>query len=482
MSTTTNIRAHYRHPLLTRYASKEMAAMWSEQKKYSTWRKLWIALAQAQMNLGIPGITEEKIAAMKAKIDDIDFDYCSAMERKLKHDVMAHIHTYGHQVPESMGIIHLGATSCYVTDNGDQIMIKDALKLIQTKLLKLISLLREMAYKQRALPTLGFTHFQPAQLTTVGKRATLWLQDFVIDFHDLTAMQGLPCRGVKGTTGTQASFLELFNGDHNKVKKLNKMVTEMIGFDKVIGVSGQTYTRKNDGRMLNALAGIGESAHKMCTDIRLLASMKEIEEPFGKHQVGSSAMAYKRNPMRSERVCALSRYLMNLPKSIRETHSTQWFERTLDDSAIRRMVIPECFLATDAIIGVCCNIIDGIQIWPHVIKKHVMSELPFMATENILMECVKNGGDRQELHEIIREHSMDAGRVVKEKGGDNDLLERIKKDDRFKCVHATLDGVTDPSLYIGRSVAQVEEYLEEEVDPLLKDESWKNIEVKDLKV
>merc|ERR1719204_280878 len=358
-------------------------------------------------------------------------------------------------------------------------MIKDACKLLQRKLLNLINILKTMALQYKDVPTLGFTHLQPAQLTTVGKRTTLWLQDFLIDYHDLSRLvDEMPCRGVKGTTGTQASFLKLFNGDHEKVRELNKKVTQMMGFNNCIGVSGQTYTRKVASRVINAVGAIGESAHKMATDIRLLASMKEIEEPFGKKQIGSSAMAYKRNPMRSERVCALSRYLMNLPKSIVDTHATQWFERTLDDSAIRRMVIPECFLAADAIIGVCCNIIDGIQIWPHVIEKHVMSELPFMATENILMECVKNGGDRQELHEIIREHSMDAGRVVKEKGGDNDLLERIKKDDRFKCVHATLDNITDPSLYIGRSVAQVEEYLAEEVDPLLKDESWKNIEVK----
>lgn len=410
-------RTRYRHPLLTRYASNEMAGLWSENKKYSIWRRLWIALATAEMELGIPGITEEKLKAMRAKVDDIDFDYCSEMERKLKHDVMAHIHTYGHQVPESMGIIHLGATSCYVTDNGDQIMLKDACELVQKKLLKLISLLANMAKEYRDLPTLGFTHFQPAQLTTVGKRATLWLQDFMIDYTDLVhEMANFKCRGVKGTTGTQASFLSLFDGDHEKVKKLNTRVTELIGFKQAIGVSGQTYTRKNDARLLNILGGIGESAHKMCTDIRLLASMKEIEEPFGKHQVGSSAMAYKRNPMRSERVCALSRYLMNLPKSIRETHATQWFERTLDDSAIRRMVIPEAFLSTDAILGVCANIIDGIQVWKQVIRKHVMAELPFMATENILMECVKNGGDRQELHEVIREHSMDAGKVVKVEG------------------------------------------------------------------
>lgn len=445
-----------------------------------------MVLAQAEMEVGLKDqITEDILEAMRAKVDDIDYVYCATMERKLKHDVMAHIHTYGHQVPKARAILHLGATSCYVTDNGDQLMIRDACNLLRRKLLKLISVLRSAAWKHRELPTLGFTHFQPAQLTTVGKRITLWLQDFLIDHEDLTGwVDKMTCRGVKGTTGTQASFLSLFEGDHSKVKALNERVTALLGFKRAIGVSGQTYTRKLDSRLLNILGGIGESAHKMATDVRLLASMKEVEEPFGKFQVGSSAMAYKRNPMRSERVCALSRYLMLLPKSMGDTHATQWFERTLDDSAIRRMVIPEAFMSTDAILGICTNIIDGIQVWPEVIKKHVMAELPFMATENILMECVKRGGDRQELHEAIRGHSMAAGKIVKMEGKDNDLLERIAKDPLFREIKDSLGNITDPSKFIGRSVEQVQEFLKEEVDPILsKTEGfWKEVKVAELAV
>jgi len=484
-SSPDSIRSEYRHPLLVRYASREMTSLWSEKVRYSNWRKLWVYLAEAQMELGLPNITKEKLILMKAKIHNIDWDYCAEMESKLRHDVMAHIHTFGKQVPEAMGIIHLGATSCYVTDNGDLMMIKDACKLLQRKLLNLINILKTMALQYKDVPTLGFTHLQPAQLTTVGKRTTLWLQDFLIDYHDLSRLvDEMPCRGVKGTTGTQASFLKLFNGDHEKVCELNKKVTQMMGFNNCIGVSGQTYTRKVDSRIINAVGAIGESAHKMASDIRLLASMKEIEEPFGKHQVGSSAMAYKRNPMRSERVCALSRYLMILPKSMRDTHATQWFERTLDDSAIRRMVIPEAFLAADAILGICSNIIDGIQVWHQVIHKHVMSELPFMATENILMECVQHGGDRQKLHEVIRELSMEAGKVVKVEGKENDLLERIEKDERFKCIHSTLKNIVDPKLYVGRSVEQVVEFIGSDVDPLLQSTKslWQGMTVADLKV
>jgi len=479
----TEKRLQYRHPLTVRYASREMAQIWSEHTKYTTWRVLWIALARAEMELGVANITEEKLRKLEQMKDTIDYKEAMHQERKLRHDVMAHIHTFGKQVPEAMGILHLGATSCYVTDNGDLYQQRLGLDLIKEKLARLMNVLAETARKYKSLPTLGFTHFQPAQVTTVGKRMTLWLQDFLMDYMWVDEhVKGMMFRGVKGTTGTQASFLELFNGDHDKVDKLNERVAQLMGFDRIIPVSGQTYTRKLDSRLLQVVAGIGESAHKMCTDIRLLASMKEIEEPFGKTQVGSSAMPYKRNPMRSERACALSKYLMNLPKTMADTHSTQWFERTLDDSAIRRMVIPEAFLACDAILDVCANIINGIIVWDRVIEKHLMAELPFMATENILMRCVQAGGDRQELHEIIRVHSMEAGAKVKT-GEENDLLERIKKDPHFDAVKDSLDAIVDPTLYIGRCPEQVKMFCSEYIDPILASNADAlSKSIKDLKV
>jgi len=479
----TEKRLHYRHPLTVRYASREMAQIWSEHTKFTTWRALWIALARAEMELGVANITEEKLKKLERMKHNIDYKEAMYQEGKTRHDVMAHINTFGKQVPEAMGILHLGATSCYVTDNGDLYQQRLGLDLIKHKLVRLMNVLAETAMKYKSLPTLGFTHFQPAQVTTVGKRMTLWLQDFLMDYLWIEAhVKEMMFRGVKGTTGTQASFLELFNGDHDKVDKLNKRVGELMGFDRIIPVSGQTYTRKLDSRLLQVVAGIGESAHKMCTDIRLLASMKEIEEPFGKTQVGSSAMPYKRNPMRSERACALSRYLINLPKTMADTHATQWFERTLDDSAIRRMVIPEAFLACDAILDICANIINGIIIWPRVIEKHLMAELPFMATENILMQCVKAGGDRQKLHESIRVHSMDAGAKVKN-GEENDLLERIKEDPEFAAVNDSLDSIVDPTLYIGRCPEQVTKFCSEHIDPVLRNNADALRErIKDLKV
>lgn len=461
-------RNTYEHPLCTRYASKEMSSLWSPQKKFSSWRRLWIALATAEKELGLP-ITQNQIDQMNKEVNNINFAYAEAKEKEFRHDVMSHVHAFGHLCPDAQPIIHLGATSCFVTDNGELVQLQEALCLVRVKLLKLISLLKVMAETHKTLPTLGFTHYQPAQLTTVGKRATLWLQDFLMDFHSLDDfIESLPFRGVKGTTGTQASFLDLFEGDHSKVKELNAKVTALMGFKKAIAVSGQTYTRKIDFQCLSILSGIAQSAHKMCTDIRLLANLKEIEEPFGKNQIGSSAMAYKRNPMRSERVCAIARYVMSLTSNAANTHAVQWFERTLDDSANRRMSLPEGCLGADAILGIAANVIDGIQIWPFVIRKHVMAELPFMATENILMACVKAGGDRQELHELIREHSMEAGKCVKMEGKDNDLLERLSKDDAFKTVHSELDNLTDPSKFIGRCPEQVDEFLSEEVNPVLE--------------
>ncbi|CAK4094495.1 unnamed protein product [Aphanomyces euteiches] len=461
-------KTRYEHPLVSRYATKEMSLVWSPHTKFSTWRKLWLALARAEQELGI-AITDEQLRAMEKAIYDIDYAYADEMEKKFRHDVMAHVHAFGKAAPEAMPIIHLGATSCYVGDNADIIQIKQGLELIQRKLLKVVKTLREFAVQYKDMPTMGFTHFQPAQLVTVGKRATLWLQDFLLDHDRLeNQIKTLPMRGVKGTTGTQASFLELFNGDHEKVKQLNKKVAAQMGFEHVIPVSGQTYTRKVDFFVLSILSGIAQSAYKMAGDIRLLANMKEIEEPFEKNQIGSSAMAYKRNPMRSERVCSLARYVMSLTDNGGHTHASQWFERTLDDSANRRIVLPEAFLATDVILNLIANVSDGLQVWPNVIAAHIKAELPFMATENVLMACVKAGGDRQELHEAIREHSMAAGRRVKEEGAANDLLERIAADERFAAVHSSLDSLLDPKLFVGRSPEQVDEFVEECIDPLLE--------------
>lgn len=458
----------YRNPLTDRYAGKEMSFIWSPQYKHSTWRRLWLTLATCEKELGIP-ITDEQISELAAHLDDIDFQREAEIEKELRHDVMSHIRTYAERCPAAAPIIHLGATSCFVTDNTELIQTREAFAVIRKKMLRLISNLAKFCDENKALPMLGFTHFQPAQLTTLGKRFALYLQDFVLDFERLEReMNELPFRSVKGTTGTQASFLELFDGDHEKCRQLEKNVAAAMGFKNVISLSGQTYTRKVDYFVLSVLSGIAQSAAKMATDIRLLASMKEVEEPFGAKQVGSSAMAYKRNPMRSERVTSLARYVMNLPGNAAMTAATQWFERTLDDSANRRVVLPEAFLATDIVLSILINVTDGLQVWPKVIARHIAAELPFMATENLLMETVKRGGDRQELHEVIREHSMAAGRRVKEEGLDNDLLDRLKKDPAFAAIKDDFDSFIDPAAFIGRAPQQVETYLAEVVEPLLK--------------
>jgi adenylosuccinate lyase len=457
----------YQNPLTDRYASKEMSFNWSPQKKHSTWRRLWLALAESEQELGLD-ITDEQLSQMKAHLDDIDFELAQAKEKELRHDVMSHIHAFGTQCPKAMPIIHLGATSCFVTDNTELIQLRDGLKIIKAKLAGVIEILSNNALKYKDIPTLGFTHYQPAQLTTVGKRFTLHLQDFVFDLHRLEQeLEQLPFRSVKGTTGTQASFLALFNNDHAKVKKLEQKVAEKMDFKRVIGVSGQTYTRKIDFFILAVLSGIAQSAYKFAGDIRLLANLKEIEEPFGKKQVGSSAMAYKRNPMRSERVCSLARYVMSLSANPANTHSNQWFERTLDDSANRRITLPEAFLGTDVILSLVANIADGVQIWPNVIAKRVNSELPFMATENIMMAAVQEGGDRQELHEAIRTHSMEAGKKVKSEGAENDLLDRLKKDPLFGKIADRIDDLVDPKAFVGRAPEQTEEFIAAEVKPVL---------------
>eukprot|EP00968_Pinguiococcus_pyrenoidosus_P020517 scaffold2429_cov263-Pinguiococcus_pyrenoidosus.AAC.3 len=449
----------YEHPLVARYSTKEMSLIFSPFNKFVTWRKLWIALARAEKELGVD-ISDEQIQAMEANVDNIDWALAEAKEKEFRHDVMAHVHTFGAACPIAKGIIHAGATSCYVGDNTDLIQMREALSLLRRKLVQLLDVMRQFAVEHKDLPTLGFTHYQPAQLTTVGKRCCLWMQELYLDLEEVERLiDWLPMRGVKGTTGTQASFLDLLGGDHDKVKQLNDKVCLAMGFSRAIPVSGQTYTRKIDFMVLSALSGIGQSATKMCGDIRLLANLKEIEEPFGKKQIGSSAMAYKRNPMRSERCCSLARHLMTLVTSAGQTAANQWFERTLDDSAVRRIILPEAFLAADVIVGLLTNITDGLQVWPNVIRSHVLAELPFMATENILMECLKHGGDRQELHEAIREASMEAGRVVKERGEPNDLLERLQKDSRFAAVHDSLSDLVDPSKFTGRASQQVDEFL-----------------------
>jgi len=459
----------YDSPLTGRYASKEMSYNWSPQKKFSTWRRLWLTLATAEKEFGLD-ITDEQLKDMAAHLDDIDFEAAAAKEKELRHDVMSHIHVFGQLCPSAMPIIHLGATSCYVTDNTELIQMRDGMKLLRGKLIEAIRVLSEVADKYRDMPTLGFTHYQPAQLTTVGKRFCLYIQDLVFDLQRLDdEIARLPFRSVKGTTGTQASFLALFHGDHAKVRALEKRVADMMGFDVVVPVSGQTYTRKVDYYILSVLSGIAQSAYKMAGDIRLLANLKEIEEPFGKKQVGSSAMAYKRNPMRSERVCSLARYVISLTANAAHTHATQWFERTLDDSANRRLSLPEAFLGIDVILSLVVNIIDGIQVWPNVIAKHVAAELPFMATENIMMAAVEAGGNRQDLHEAIREHSMEAGRRVKEEGADNDLLERLKKDPIFAKVD--IDQLVDPRAFVGRAPEQVTDFLNDVVRPLLPKEN-----------
>jgi adenylosuccinate lyase len=458
----------YQNPLAERYSSEEMQYLFSPQKKFSTWRKIWVALAESEMELGI-NINKEQVEALREKIEDIDFDLAKKYEKKLRHDVMAHIHTYGDQVPEAKGIIHLGATSAFVGDNTDIIKMKEGLIISRNKLVNLLSKLSKFANEYKSLPTLGFTHFQPAQPLTVGKRATLWMHDLLIDFYEIEhVIQSLKLRGVKGTTGTQASFLELFNGDHEKVKSLDKKVCAKLGFDESLPVSGQTYSRKIDTLVVNALSNIGQSLHKITNDLRLLQNLKEVEEPFAKNQIGSSAMAYKRNPMRSERIASLSRHLIALSLNPQMTQATQWFERSLDDSANRRITIAEGFLTADAILDIANNVTSNLVVYEKVITARLMSELPFMATENILMEAVNKGGDRQELHERIRVHSMEAGKQVKVHGLENDLLERISKDEAFNLSDQEINELLDPSLYIGRSVEQVEEFLSEEINPILE--------------
>lgn len=444
-----------------------MQYIFSPDMKFRTWRKLWIALAETEKELGLP-ITDEQIEELKAHADDINYDVAKEREKLVRHDVMSHVYAYGTQCPKAKGIIHLGATSCYVGDNTDIIVMAEALKLVKKKLINVIAELAKFADTYKAQPTLAFTHFQPAQPTTVGKRATLWLQEFMMDLEDLTYVSGtLKLLGSKGTTGTQASFLELFDGDQEKIDKIDPMIAEKMGFEACYPVSGQTYSRKVDTRVLNVLAGIAASAHKMSNDIRLLQHLKEVEEPFEKNQIGSSAMAYKRNPMRSERIASLSRYVMVDALNPAITSAAQWFERTLDDSANKRLSIPEGFLAVDGILDLCLNVVDGLVVYPKVIEKRLMAELPFMATENIMMDAVKAGGDRQELHERIRELSMEAGRSVKEKGLDNNLLELIAADPAFNLSLDELKKTMDPARYTGRAKEQVEAFLGKAVEPVL---------------
>ncbi|KAG7334903.1 hypothetical protein KOW79_001499 [Hemibagrus wyckioides] len=458
----------YRSPLVSRYASKEMAYNFSDKRKFITWRRLWIYLAQSEKELGLP-ITDEQVKEMEDHVEDINFAMAAEEERKLRHDVMAHVHTFAYCCPTAAPIIHLGATSCYVGDNTDLIMLRDGFGLLLPKLACVIHRLADFAEKYADLPTLGFTHYQPAQLTTVGKRACLWLQDLVMDMRNLERAQGdLRFRGVKGTTGTQASFLQLFEGDHEKVEKLDRMVTEKAGFKKSYIVTGQTYSRKVDVDCLTVLASLGATVHKICTDIRLLANLKEIEEPFEKEQIGSSAMPYKRNPMRAERCCSLARHLIALVSDPLHTASVQWLERTLDDSANRRISLPESFLTADIILSTLQNITEGLVVYPKVIERHIRHELPFMATENIIMAMVKAGGNRQDCHEKIRVLSQEAAAVVKQEGGDNDFLARVLADPYFAPIINQLDALLEPKTFIGRAPQQVARFLSEEVKPVLE--------------
>ena len=457
----------YVSPLSERYASKEMQYIFSPDMKFRTWRRLWIALAETEKELGL-NITQEQIDELKAHKDDINYDVAKERERQVRHDVMSHVYAYGVQCPKAKGIIHLGATSCYVGDNTDIIVMTEALKLVRKKLVNVIAELSAFADKYKEQPTLAFTHFQPAQPTTVGKRATLWTQEFLLDLEDLEYVLGtMKLLGSKGTTGTQASFLELFDGDQETIDKIDPMIAEKMGFKECYPVSGQTYSRKVDTRVANILAGIAASAHKMSNDIRLLQHLKEVEEPFEKSQIGSSAMAYKRNPMRSERIASLSRYVMVDALNPAITSATQWFERTLDDSANKRLSIPEGFLAIDGILDLCLNVVDGLVVYPKVIEKHMMAELPFMATENIMMDAVKAGGDRQELHERIRELSMEAGKTVKVEGKDNNLLELIAADPAFNLSLEDLQKSMNPKKYIGRAKEQTERFVNTVVQPIL---------------
>lgn len=458
----------YTSPLTGRYASKEMQYIFSQDNKFRTWRKLWIALAETEHELGL-NITKEQIDELKAHQDEINYEVAEAREKEVRHDVMSHVYAYGVQCPNAKGIIHLGATSCYVGDNTDIIIMREGLELVHKKLVNVINELSKFAMKYKDMPTLAYTHFQPAQPTTVGKRATLWLNELVLDLEDLEyVLDSLKLLGSKGTTGTQASFLELFDGDHAKCRQLDQMIAEKMGFTSCYPVSGQTYSRKVDFRVLSVLAGIAQSAHKFTNDIRMLQHMKEVEEPFEKHQIGSSAMAYKRNPMRSERIASLADYVISDLMNPMLVSSTQWFERTLDDSANKRLSVPEGFLAIDGILDLYLNVVDGLVVYPKVIRKHLMAELPFMATENIMMDAVKAGGDRQELHEKIRQLSMQAGKTVKEEGKDNNLLELIAADPSFHLSLEDLEASMQPERYVGRAPKQTEEFITEVINPILE--------------
>lgn len=462
-------RDKYENPLITRYASKEMSYVFSDESKFSTWRKLWVALAEAEKELGL-NITDEQINEMKENIYNIDYDMAEQKEREFRHDVMAHVHTFGSACPKAMPIIHLGATSMYVVDNTDAILLKQALLLLKKKLVNVIKVLSEFCIKYKDIPTLGYTHYQPAQLTTVGKRAALWLQDLVLDYEEINHVLSLvKLRGVKGTTGTQASFMSLFDNDSEKVKELERKVVEKMGFNDSFKLTGQTYTRKVDFYVLSALSGIAQSLHKATNDIRILQSQKEIEEPFEKNQIGSSAMAYKRNPMRSERIASLSRFIISNEANMANTQATQWLERTLDDSAIKRLAIPQGFLAADAILGIAINVFSGLVVNEKVIEKHINDELPFMATENIIMEVVKRGGNRQELHEEIRVLSMEAAEQVKKFGRNNDLIERMSNSDIINMSKEEIKKTINPINYIGRAPQQVEEFYNETVKILLEE-------------
>ena len=463
----------YQSPLSERYAGKEMQYIFSPDMKFKTWRKLWIALAETEYELGLsengkPVITKEQIEELKQHADDINYEVAKEREKLVRHDVMSHVYAYGEQCPNAKGIIHLGATSCYVGDNTDVIIMTEAMKLVRKKLLNVINELSKFAMKYKDLPTLAFTHFQPAQPTTVGKRATLWLMELKLDLDDLDYMiSQQKLLGSKGTTGTQASFLELFNGDHETIKKIDKKIAEKMGFEDCYPVSGQTYSRKVDARILNVLSGIAQSAHKFSNDIRLLQHLKEIEEPFEKNQIGSSAMAYKRNPMRSERIASLANYVMVDALNPAITAATQWFERTLDDSANKRISVPEAFLAIDGILDLYLNVVDGLVVYDKVIYQRFMKEIPFMATENIMMDAVKRGGNRQELHELIRTHSMAAGRVVKEEGKENDLVDRIAADKAFGMTKEEIESILEPKNFVGRAPEQTEEFITEVIQPIL---------------
>ncbi len=460
-------RDRYSSPLNERYASAEMSAVFSPDNKFRTWRRLWIALAEAEQELGLP-ISEEQIALLKESCDEIDYERAAAIEKETRHDVMSHVRAWGEQCPEAAGILHMGATSCYVGDNTDLLQMREGLQLLRGRLLSVIRRMGEFCRTWADTPTLGYTHYQPAQPTTVGKRASLWLQDLLMDFEDLEhRLAGMRFRGVKGTTGTQASFMTLFEGNEKKVRQLDESVSRKMGFEKRWAVTGQTYPRKEDARIMDWLAGLGRSAHRITNDLRLLQNLKEVEEPFEKGQIGSSAMAYKRNPMRSERVSSLAKFLMSLPAGVGMTAATQWFERTLDDSAQKRIAVPEAFLAADAILLILDNLFSGLVVYTGVIHRHLMTELPFMATETILMEAVKRGGDRQHLHEVIRRHSMAAARQVKEEGGDNDLLQRLAADSQIPFSLTELEVMLNPRTFTGRAGNQVREFLGAEVDPLL---------------